>query len=154
MYPLSNGWLQLLSWNKETLYSEKNCSLRLITVTYKEKYSLGNNYSTLDHSLSLWVCFYYFTKIFVRLSVIAAVCYFSVYKLIGWDSKSTAEHKKKEWKCSKLTFKKIKSHHGVFIVNFEHISHSIFSVSILDFEWVNVCVNIITQSLKISKCCI
>ena len=27
----------------------------------------------------------YFTKIFVHLSVIAAVCYFSVYKLIGWD---------------------------------------------------------------------
>ena len=27
----------------------------------------------------------YFTKIFVHLPVIAAVCYFSVYKLIGWD---------------------------------------------------------------------
>ena len=49
---------------------------------------------------------------------------------------------------------------GVFIVNFEHISHLFFSVSIVDFEQVNVCrgalscVNIITQSLKISKCCI
>ena len=90
----------------------------------------------------------------VRQSVIATVCYFSVYKLIGWDSKSTAELKKKEWKCSKLTIKKIESHQGVFIVNFEHISHSIFSVSTLDFKWVNVCVNIITQSVKISKCCI
>ena len=28
----------------------------------------------------------YFIKNFVHLSVIAAVCYFSVYKLIGWDS--------------------------------------------------------------------
>ena len=49
---------------------------------------------------------------------------------------------------------------GVFIVNFEHISHLFFSVSIVDFEQVNVCrgalscVNIITQSLKMSKCCI
>ena len=152
MYPLRNGWLQLLSWKKEFLYSEKNCSLRLITVTYKEKYSFRNKWSTLDHSLLLWVYLYDFAKIFLRLSVIAAVCYFSVYKLIGWDSKSTTEYKKKEWKCSKLTIKKVESHHGVFIVNFEHISHSIFSVSILNFEWVNVCVK--NQSIKISKCCI
>ena len=104
--------------------------------------------------------FLLFTKIFAHLSVIAAVCYFRVYKLIGWDFKSTAEHKKKEWKCSKLTIKRVESCPDVFIVNFERISHSIFSVSILDFEWVNVCqgalsgVNIVTQSLKISKCCI
>ena len=49
---------------------------------------------------------------------------------------------------------------GVFIVNFEHISHLFFSVSIVDFEQVSVCgealncVNIITQGLKIRKCCI
>ena len=85
MYPLRNGWPQLLSRNKETLYSERNCSLQLITVTYKEKMFFRNNYSTLDHSLFLWVFTYYFTKIFVHLSVIAAVCYFSVYKLIEWD---------------------------------------------------------------------
>ena len=36
--------------------------------------------------------------------------------------------------CSKLT---IKSRAGVFIVNFEHISHS-FSVFIVNFEQVNV----------------
>ena len=30
----------------------------------------------------------YFTKIFVHLSVISAVCYFSVYKLKGWDTKN------------------------------------------------------------------
>ena len=75
---------------------KRNCSLRLITVTYKEKYFLRNNQSTLDHSLLLRFFSYYFTKIFVRLSVIATVFYFSVYKLIGWDPKSTDEHKKKK----------------------------------------------------------
>ena len=34
---------------KKILYSEKNCSLRLSTVTYKEKMFLGT--TTLDHSL-------------------------------------------------------------------------------------------------------
>ena len=29
--------------------------------------------------------FFYFTNIFVHLSVIAAACYFSVYKLIEWN---------------------------------------------------------------------
>ena len=37
--------------------------------------------TTLDSSLFLISCF--FTKIFVHLSVIAEVCHFSVYKLIG-----------------------------------------------------------------------
>ena len=81
--------------------------------------------------MSLFLLFY---KILVRVPVIAAVCYFSVYKLIGWDSKSTAEHKEKEWMYSKLTIKRVQSRLGVFIVNFEHISHLFFSVSIPDFE--------------------
>ena len=85
-YPLRNGSPNLLSWNKETLHSEMNCSLQLITVTYKEKMFFWNNYSILDHRLFLWVLSYYFTKIFVHLSVIVAVRYFSVYKLIRWDS--------------------------------------------------------------------
>ena len=38
------------------------------------------------HSLFILIFTYYFTKIFVHLSIIAAVCYFSVYKLIGWDA--------------------------------------------------------------------
>ena len=60
----------------------------------------------------------------------------------------------------KANNKKSRSRPGVFIANFEHVSHLVFSVSILDVEQVNVCrgalscVNIITQSLKISKCCI
>ena len=40
-YPLRNGWPQLLSWNKETLHSERNCYLQIITVTYKLKMFLG-----------------------------------------------------------------------------------------------------------------
>ena len=54
-------------------------------INYQEKMFLRNKYSILDHSLFLWVFTYYFTKIFAHLSVIAAVCYFSIYKLIGWD---------------------------------------------------------------------
>ena len=43
--------------------------------------------------------------------------------------------------CSKLTIKSPKRRHwrrfGGFIVNFEHISHLCFSVSIVNFEQVN-----------------
>ena len=79
---MRNSWPRLFSWNKETLYSEKNCSYRLNTVNYKEKmFFLRNNYSTLDQSFPI-SC--YFSKIFVHLLVIAAVCYLNVYKLTGW----------------------------------------------------------------------
>ena len=44
--------------------------------------------------------------------------------------------------CSKLTIKTLERrqwrHSGVFIVNFEDISHLFFSVSIVDFEQANV----------------
>ena len=73
--------LQLLLWNKETLYSEKNCSLRLNAVTYKEKHFFKSNYFGPHPFLMN----FYFTKVFVHLPVIAAVRYFSVYKLIRWD---------------------------------------------------------------------
>ena len=65
----------------------KYCTLKKLfpAINYKEKMFFRNNYSTLDHSLFLWVFTYYFTKIFVHLSVIAAVCYFSIYKLIVRD---------------------------------------------------------------------
>ena len=82
----------------------------------------------------------YFTKIFVDLLVIAAVCYFSIYKLIGWDpaniylfkvnSKST-----KTWKdvCPKLPINTPESRSGAFIDNFENYSH-FFSV----FLWLSL----------------
>ena len=42
-----------------------------------EKMFLRNNYSTLDHIFS-GKSTYNFTKIFVNLSIITAVCYFNV----------------------------------------------------------------------------
>ena len=79
--------------------------------------------TTLDHSLL------YFIKISVHLSVIVAACYFSVYKLIGWDqvnlylfkviSKNT---RKKCGICSKLTINRAESRSSVHFVNFKYIS--------------------------------
>ena len=73
---------------------------------------------------------YYFTRIFVHLSVIAAACYFNVYKLIGWDpakiylfkviSRNTGA---KRGKCPNLTINTIESCSGIFIADFKHISH-------------------------------
>ena len=63
----------------------KHCTLKKLfpAINYKDKIFYRSNYFTLDHSR---VITYYFTNIFVHLSaVIAAVCYFSIYKLIGWD---------------------------------------------------------------------
>ena len=40
----------LLLWDKETLFSAKNYSLKLNAVTYDGKYFFKNNYS-LDHNL-------------------------------------------------------------------------------------------------------
>ena len=59
--------------------------------------------------------------------------------------------------CSKLTINEVKCQCGDFIVNFEHIL-SFSSVAIVRYEQINVCrgvfscVNIITQSIKISRC--
>ena len=118
-----NGWPQHNPGHnyfleiKKLCTLKKNCSLRLITVTYKKNIFLGTT------SL-LWITvFCYETKVFVRLSVIAAVCYFSVYKLIGWDSKSSV--------VLKLIIKRVESRPGVFVVNLEHISQLFFSVLLL-----------------------
>ena len=71
----------------------------------------------------------YFTKTFVHPLVIAAVCYFSVYKLIGWDSANISlfkvngrSTKKRSEICPKLTINTIESRCGVVIVTFEHYS--------------------------------
>ena len=106
----------------------KYCTLKKLfpAINYKEKMFFRNNYSTLGHSLFLWVFTYYFTKIFAYLSVIAAVCYFSVYKLIGWDPSKhllvqSQQHDtgKRSELCPKLTIKRVEIRSGVFIVNFE-----------------------------------
>ena len=73
---------------------------------------------------------YYFIKNFVHLSVIAAVCYFSVYKLIGWDSANIylfkVNRRNTRKGCElypKSTINTAKSCSGVFIVNFDHIAY-------------------------------
>ena len=73
---------------------------------------------------------FHFTKIFVHLLIVAVVSNFKVFKLIGWDPANTdlikvnnRNSKKKCEICSKFTIKTVERHYGVFIVNFEHISH-------------------------------
>ena len=68
----------------------------------------------------------YFTKINVHLSGTEVVCYFSIYKLIGWDPaniyffKSNSRNTRKRYEiCPKLTANTIESRSGVFTVNFE-----------------------------------
>ena len=73
----------------------------------------------------------YFTRIFVHLPVIVAVCYFSVHKLIGWDPaniylfKFNSRNTRKRYQiCSKLTINTIESRSDVLLL----------SGSIVDFE--------------------
>ena len=61
----------------------KYCTLKKLfpAINYKEKM-----FSILDHSLSLRVFTYYFNTVFAHLQVnAAAACYFSAYKLTGWN---------------------------------------------------------------------
>ena len=81
----------------------------------------------------------YFTKIFVDLLVTAAVCYFSVYKFIGWEPANIHVFKvnSKNAKtcsnlCSKLPINTVESFSGVFIVKI--IRTFFFSVSLVDLK--------------------
>ena len=72
----------------------------------------------------------HFTNIFVHLSVIAAVSYFNVHKLIGRDPANIYFFKvnsriTRKWCeiCPKLTIKTLESRFCVFNVNLEHNSH-------------------------------
>ena len=63
-------------------FLEMLCSKKIFfEITYNEKMFLRNNCSTLDHSLFLSL--FIVSLRFLYISIIAAVCYFSVYKLIG-----------------------------------------------------------------------
>ena len=133
---------------------------RLNTITYTEKMFSGT--TTLNHSPFFWTAIS--LRIFVHLSVITALYYFSVYKLIGWGPgniylfKIISRNNRKRCRiCSKLTINTVENHSGVFIVNFKHVT-LFFSVSIVDFEQENICrgplscASIITQSLRMSRC--
>ena len=65
-------------WGKPQI--DPQAFLGLNIETNKEKMYLGTTTFEQPFPLSC-----YFTKIFEHLSVIATVCYFSVYILIGWD---------------------------------------------------------------------
>ena len=70
---------------KKSCTLEKNCSLILNTVNYKEKIFSRNNY--FGSEFFFMSC--HFPNIFVHLLIIAAVSNFNVFKLIGWDSANT-----------------------------------------------------------------
>ena len=99
----------VLSWNKETLHSGKNCSLPLNTVNYEENMFFSNNYFGLQ---SFFISCH-FTKIFVHLLIISAVSNLNVFKLIGWELATTYLFKVKRNTrkrceiCSKLTIKTV-----------------------------------------------
>ena len=92
--------------------------MRLNTVAYNEKKFIGT--TTFGSQSFLMSCD--FTKIFVHLPVIVAVCYFSVHKSIGWDPanilfKFNSRNTRKRYEiCPKLTINKIESRSGVFTV--------------------------------------
>ena len=97
--------------NRETLYSESNYSLRLNTVTYKEKMFLG--ITTLDHSLFLWAAI---SLIFLY------ICCISVYILIGWNLTNiylviSRNTRKGCGTCPKLIIITVERRSGVFIAN-------------------------------------
>ena len=93
---------------KKHCTSEKNSSLRLDTVTHKEKWFFRNNY--FGSQPFLMGC--YLTKVFVQLPAIPVACYFNVYKLTGWDPANVYLSKvnrinarKKAWNMYKINNK-------------------------------------------------
>ena len=117
--------MQLILWNNEKMYPEKNAVtiyekniLRLNTVTFKEIFFRNNYFGSQPFLMGC-----YFTRIFVHLPVIVAVCYFNVHKLIGWDPATLYLFKFnsrniRKWCeiCPKLTINTIESRSDVYTV--------------------------------------
>ena len=110
--------LELLLWNKETLYPEKKYFLRLNAVSFKENFFRKNCVV-----LQRFLMSYYLTEIFVHLPAIVAVSYFSVHKLIGWVPaniylfKFNSRNTRKRYEiCPKLATNTIGSRSNVFTV--------------------------------------
>ena len=121
MCQISGKYICQIHVSNTCIHAIHGSSLRLKTVTYREKKVFRNNYFPQPCLMS-----YYFIKIFVHLSVTAAVCYFSVNKLIEWDAanfylfKANSENTRKWYEiCPKLTINTIESPFGVFAANFE-----------------------------------
>ena len=115
---MRNRWPQLLLWNKETLYPEKNCSLRLKAVTFKEFFFRNNYFWSQPFLMSC-----YFTRIFEHLPINGAAWYFSIHKLIGWDPENiylfefNSRNTSKRYEIyPKLTINIIESRSDVFTV--------------------------------------
>ena len=110
-------WPQVLLWNKERLYPEKNCFLRLNAETYKEKHFLWT--TTLGHTLfsgaAISLKFLYICQ-WLQQHVISAF----KNSLVGTKqtftcSKSTAATLEKRYKiCPNFTINKTESYSGVF----------------------------------------
>ena len=129
-YPLRNGWPQLLLRNKETLYSENKLfpASKFFRKNYfgSQSFVMSCCFSKIFVHLLVIVavCYFvmscYFTKIFVHLVVIVAVCYFSLHKLILWDPGNIylfSRNTRKRYEISpKLTINTIGSHSHVLTV--------------------------------------
>ena len=86
----------------------------------------------------------YFTKIFVYLLVIAAVCYFRVYKLIGQDPAliylfKVNSRNTKTWSvvCPKLPINTVESRFGVLMLTLK-IIHTFFQC-FFSWLWIGKC---------------
>ena len=98
--------------------------MQLNTVTYKEYFFKNHTTTSQPFLISC-----YFTKIFVHLSVIAAVETLDPANM-WWFQVSSRNTRKSYEICSKLIIKTAENHSGVFIDNFEHFS----SDSAFDFK--------------------
>ena len=62
---------------------KKYCTLKKTSLRLNATYKVSIMNSYFGSQPFLMSC--YLTRIFVHLSVITALCYCSIYKLIGWD---------------------------------------------------------------------
>ena len=97
------GWMAAATFMKKRNTAPWKKLFRAIEHSNLQRKNVFLGTTTLDHSLFLWAA------IFVHLSVIAAACYFSDYKLKGWDPAkiylfkiNSRNTKKKRWNMLKV----------------------------------------------------
>ena len=137
MHSLSNKWPQLLLWNKSTFEFEKKKLFPAIKHSNLQK-------KMFFQERLLWIAAFsyelWFTKIFVHLSEIAAECYFSVYRLIGWDPvnicffKVNRRNTRKMYDiCPKLTINTLESRSVILNIFYTFLGFSLLTLSRLRF---------------------